>query len=334
MLFAYESKMKYTIVLILTLALFVTLANTERGPGDGGTKDKDRDDERDEKFFGNWWNNFWNGIFGKPKPQPTPAPPVAGPAKCGVSAKTNKIVGGTKVKSAEVYPWMARLVYRSRTFCGATLVSENWVVSAAHCMLYPSSSLQVVLGDLVESKSDGEVTKGVSTWTKHSGWSTVTKVNDIAVLKLSSPVTFSKTIRPICLPCSYANNDMTGDTLTLAGWGTDSESGDMQDHLMAVSVPIISNAVCGPIYVRRVWWWTESIIKDTSLCAAENAGGKDSCSGDSGGPGIWVNGGISYLAGITSYGNGCARAGYPGVYTRVSKYVKWLEEKTGVNYCS
>jgi len=318
--------MHFKIIFIVTLALVLTLAKAKEIK------------HRQKRFFGDILGsldflNLGSILNEKTTPRPDTSRPVG---TCGVGGKITRIVGGSKVTSAETYPWMARLVQKSsgRMFCGGSLLSEVWVVSAAHCMIIDAESMQVVLGDLVISKNDGEITRDVEKYIAHTGYSSLDMTNDIAVIKLSSPVTFSKTIKPICLPCAYDSNDMTGDKLTVVGWGTDASGGSIQDNLMEVTVPIVSNSDCSKAYSTSFLWFKFSNIEPTSLCAGEEKGGKDSCQGDSGGPGIWVGGKVSYLAGIVSYGSGCARAGYPGVYTRVSKYVQWLEDNTGVNFCT
>jgi len=259
-----------------------------------------------------------------PGVNPTQGPPTT--EACGVTVPKKKIVGGTKVPSTGIFPWQAALLHNSRKFCGAVLVSKDWVVSAAHCMLYPADSLEVILGDLRTSTYDyGEVKKRVSYYTSHSDYSSSNYQNDIAVIKLSSPVSYTDTIRPICLPCNHRYVDFTGVSITIAGWGHDEENGQMTDDLMEVSVPIISNRDCAAKYT--------SYIRTTSLCAGEPQGGKDSCQGDSGGPAVWGDTGVSYLLGVVSFGNGCAREGWPGVYARVTEYIQWIEQNTGVDFC-
>jgi len=250
---------------------------------------------------------------------------------CGVTTSTTqtRIFGGTKVNSAEIYPWQVRLVNKTGgTFCGGALVSDLWVVSAAHCMVFPygEQQMHVILGDIHSNSSGGGITRSVAKWMRHNGYSRHTVRDDIAVIQLSSPVTFSNRIRPICLPCNYMHTDFTGDYITLAGWG-ENEKGVMQNQLMEVSVPVVSNDVCKNKYGY--------FVRDTNLCAGEPEGGKDSCSGDSGGPAVWSESGVNYLLGVVSFGKrgGCGKAGWPGVYTRVTKYINWIEDSTGVEFC-
>ena len=97
--------------------------------------------------------------------------------------------------------------------------------------------------------------------------------------------------------------------------------------LHEVSIPILSTEDCGGKYGS---FYGEIIKRKNNLCAASSSGGKDSCQGDSGGPGMWTNGdGRSFLLGVVSWGYGCARPNYPGVYTRLTEYLNWIQDNTG-----
>merc|ERR1711874_46945 len=147
-------------------------------------------------------------------------------------------------------------------------------------------------------------------------------INDIALIKLSRPVNFSSEVLPVCLPPRTPT--YTNKVATVTGWGTTSSGGSTSDVLREVDVRVWSNLEC-----ERTQYG--SAIKDTMLCAASQHGhgGQDSCQGDSGGPLVFQDGGSNYdLIGVVSWGNGCGLQNFPGVYTRVSKYLDWIKTNT------
>jgi len=149
--------------------------------------------------------------------------------------------------------------------------------------------------------------------------------NDIALLKLSSPVEVSSDVLPVCLPPSKPT--YAGKTAIATGWGTTSSGGSQPNTLREVNVPVLSDAQC-----KATGYGTSDILPGM-LCAGTN--GKDSCQGDSGGPLIFQDGGGNYdQIGVVSWGYGCGADNYPGVYARVNSYLDWITTNTadGV-YC-
>ena len=166
----------------------------------------------------------------------------------------------------------------------------------------------------------------------------------MAILTLETAVTFTDKISPVCLPSSAGNDSLVGDDTVVIGWGTLKESGSTSSNLMQVTVQVMSNTDCQSKYAIE---GSEAII-GTMICAA--APGKDSCQvivvfinvfwlrfklianrnvslplqGDSGGPLVMNQGGSWTQVGIVSWGIGCAQAKYPGVYTRVTSFVDWI----------
>ncbi|XP_042146130.1 trypsin-1-like [Ixodes scapularis] len=163
----------------------------------------------------------------------------------------------------------------------------------------------------------------------HSGFGFWTFRNDIALLKLEKPLDIASSegyIGTICLPPK--GHKVEGDVI-VSGWGTTREGGMGSDILKAVSVPALGDGMC---YYRYFSFWSlfigGNIHYDSMFCAGERRGGKDSCQGDSGGPAVQYVSGRAILAGIVSWGEGCARAGKPGVYTEVSYFLDWIENRT------
>lgn len=149
----------------------------------------------------------------------------------------------------------------------------------------------------------------------HPSYNSATTDNDIALWKLSTAIPTSSTIGYITLPVQ-GSDPVTGASTTTAGWGLLTESGStLPANLRKVTVPVISRATCQSEYGT-------SAVTTNMFCAGLAAGGKDSCSGDSGGPIIDTATGV--LIGLVSWGQGCAEAGFAGVYSRIGNYVTYI----------
>ena len=179
------------------------------------------------------------------------------------------------------------------------------------------TGLEVVLGDHNTRRKDkGEVRKPVCNIHVHNFYASQHISHDVAILKLCSPVVTSAVIQPISMASRAAL--FSSQPVTVAGWGTQREGGRVSKILRFVKVEVIPHGTC-----RRAYPWVD---KDDQLCAGIPNGGKDSCQGDSGGP-LWRTNPRTHapeLVGIVSNGRGCARPGYPGVYTRVATYHFWI----------
>ncbi|MEV8030525.1 serine protease [Streptomyces sp. NPDC086182] len=222
------------------------------------------------------------------------------------AAAPQPIVGGTTTTTT-TYPFMMQITDASQNqFCGGTLVAANKVVTAAHCMTGEStSSIRVVGGRTYLSGTNGTVSKVSKIWI-NPAYTDATNGDDVAVLTLSTSMSYT--------PAKYvATSDTglyaTGTTARIVGWGTTSENGSSSNQLRTATVPIVSDSSCASSY-------GSDYVASDMVCAGYTAGGVDTCQGDSGGP--LLIGGV--LAGITSWGEGCAEAGYPGVYTRLTTF--------------
>lgn len=249
---------------------------------------------------------------------------VSDSCKCGKKLSGNRIVGGTLTNVNE-YPWQAALADESgHQFCGGSLITDLHVVTAAHCVTgMKPGDLEVRLREHHLHQLSGTVlvTKGVNQIISHKKYNFKNDLNDIAILTLDSVVNVSPSLLPVCLP-SNAKATYGGVTATVTGWGATSSGGTSSDVLREVDVPVLPPAVC-----KKQTNYAPSDIKNRMLCAG--AEGIDSCQGDSGGPLVVRNTLGNYqLIGIVSWGIGCAEKGYPGVYTRVNKYLKWIEKMT------
>ncbi|WP_225095720.1 trypsin-like serine protease, partial [Streptomyces sp. CoH27] len=222
------------------------------------------------------------------------------------SAAPQPIVGGTTTTTT-AYPFVMQITDASGSqFCGGTLVAATKVVTAAHCMVGESaSSVRVVGGRTYLNGTDGTVGKVSKIWVNPK-YTDATNGNDVAVLTLSTAMPYT--------PAKYVSASDTGvyaagATARILGWGTTSENGGSSNQLRTATVPVVADAGCKSSY-------GSDFVQSDMVCAGYTSGGVDTCQGDSGGP--LLIGGV--LAGITSWGEGCAEAGYPGVYTRLTTF--------------
>ncbi|WP_375759796.1 serine protease [Corallococcus exercitus] len=261
-----------------------------------------------------------------------------------------QIVGGIEARPNSI-PWIVSLKQDGSHFCGGSLVrvsnkeESDIVLTAAHCVYDGLSNATASAGahDLNRPTSTQE-TVGVTRAVYHPQYNPDTTLNDIAVLKLDKPIKFDTAVTgacgqssgmrpnlvprlaggntrvPVCLPASgerVAENTMA----TVAGWGLTREGGyDTSSILLQVGVPVLGHQEVANSYR------SQGIVIDENAMfgAGYQQGGKDACQGDSGGP-LVVQGAQGYvLQGIVSFGVGCARAGLPGIYTRVSHYIPWI----------
>ena len=247
------------------------------------------------------------------------------------------IMGG-EVAAPGAWPWQVVLIDPSAGsdldgfFCGGSLISAEWVVTAAHCVyddnnhLVAPSTVQVVAGRRQLSANEGQ-RFNVSQIIPHPNYA-VTGEEDIALLHLSSPAVLNSTVATIPLATTgdsalYA----PGISSIVTGWGQISETGPISDILRQVAVPLVSNQTCQAAYNDD-----NTTIADSMICAG--ADGKDSCYGDSGGPLVVQNAAKNgyLLVGIVSFGHsaGCGAPGKYGVYARVPYLASWVTTNTGV----
>ncbi|MFJ3336412.1 S1 family peptidase [Streptomyces sp. NPDC086766] len=222
------------------------------------------------------------------------------------AARPQPVVGGTTTTTG-AYPFVMQITDASgNQFCGGTLVAPTKVVTAAHCMAGETpTGVRVVGGRTYLNGTDGTVSKVGRIWIDPD-YTNATNGDDVAVLTLSTSMPY--TAAPYV---SSADGDVyaAGTTARILGWGTTSESGGSSNQLRTATVPVASDSSCAGSY-------GSDFVASDMVCAGYSSGGVDTCQGDSGGP--LLIGGV--LAGITSWGNGCAEAGYPGVYTRLTTF--------------
>ncbi|XP_075956494.1 ST14 transmembrane serine protease matriptase a [Anarhichas minor] len=249
---------------------------------------------------------------------------------CGRSIfKTSRIVGGEDADEGQ-FPWQVSLHVKSfGHVCGAAIISPMWLVTAAHCVqddartrFSQPGTWEAYLGLHRQGNIGPSVVKrNLKKVIPHPNYNAHTYDNDIALMQLDSPVKYSDYIRPICMPAPQ-HDFPVGSTVWITGWGATREGGFAAKVLQRAQVRIINHSVCNDLMGGQ--------ITSRMLCAGVLAGGVDACQGDSGGPLSSPSGSRTFLAGVVSWGDGCARRNKPGIYTTVTKFRGWIKEKTGV----
>ncbi|CAH3033233.1 unnamed protein product [Porites lobata] len=246
----------------------------------------------------------------------TASPPSGG--SCGNKPAGSRIVGGIHAQQGE-WPWQAMLAQPGGSqFCGGSLISDRWVLTASHCVTSASAS-QIVVRMGAHMITDTAQEHQVEKIIMHESYnSPLGLAHDIALLKLTTAVTMGNSVGTVCLP-DINQPLLSGKQCYITGWGTLTSGGNQPDQLMEASVPIVSQASCSNAYPGQ--------IHDSMICAGLDAGGVDACQGDSGGPMVCEFNGKWYLEGATSWGYGCAVAGKYGVYAKVRYLKTWVENK-------
>ncbi len=248
----------------------------------------------------------------------------------GNEGRAIQIVGGQQAEPGE-WPWQA-YVRSGPYMCGGTLIQQTWVVTAAHCVLhnderYTAEQIHVTLGEHDRTKTEGtEQQINIIQVIPHPDYDAQSNNNDIALLQLATPATLGNgvgTVAPVITPGDDALV-ATGTQAMVTGWGATREGGPIATELMEVTTPLVTHEECSLTY---------GTLTGNMLCAGYAEGGKDACQGDSGGPLVVPTDDDGWkLAGIVSFGYGCARANFYGVYTRVSNYVPWMEQTLGISF--
>ncbi|XP_074850081.1 transmembrane protease serine 11C-like [Carettochelys insculpta] len=236
---------------------------------------------------------------------------------------SNRVVGGVSSAEPGDWPWQASLQQNNVHRCGATLVSNTWLVSAAHCFAQSSNPhvWSVTFGTVLYPP---RIKRYVQAIIMHEKYQYPANNYDIAVVKLSERVEFTNIVHHVCLPDSTQTFPYNSDAV-VTGWGALDDGRPGPNVLREATVKLIDPDTCNRKEVYN------GIITPGMLCAGYLEGGIDACQGDSGGPLVTPDSrGMWYLVGIVSWGHECAKPNKPGVYTRVTYYRDWITSKTGL----
>lgn len=228
----------------------------------------------------------------------------------------SRIVGGEQTSTAERSAAVYLVSDDGSQFCGGVLIDDDSVLTAAHCATaVPSDELGVVAGRTDKNSDSGMRVAVSDTWVDPQ-FETPSGGDDVAVLNLARAVPYE--------PARIANSGdderyEQGTTATVVGWGRTAEDGPESHVLREAEVPVVGDGECGDSF--------SNYDPEAMVCAGYEQGGVDACQGDSGGP-LLADGRV---IGVVSWGQGCARAGKPGVYTRVGAYADQISRHAGAN---
>lgn len=240
-----------------------------------------------------------------------------------------RITNGT-IAAQGMFPYQVGLSLHIRekgAWCGGTIISDRWILTAAHCT-HGVDGATVYFGAFdIENKTEAgqqRIYCSKKNFFIHKGYKPPQTDNDIALIKLPMPIEFNENIKPAKLPKkSEKHLTYEGELVVASGWGKDSDKAkSVTRYLQYIEVPVMSQSKCTKYYFNS--------ITNNMICI-ETKNKKSICNGDSGGPLVYRNKGVNYVIGATSFGIflGCEK-GWPGVFARVTSYLDWIEEISGV----
>lgn len=238
-----------------------------------------------------------------------------------------KIVGGVLAPDG-ARPWQVSLAVgwianpAQAHFCGGSIYNSKWIVTAAHCLNgLDAKNVNVIVG--TNKLAPGVMRLNAVRLLIHGQYNDATHDQDIALVELYDPIALGPRAKEIALiqGSGEASVLVPDAKLLVSGWGATQEGGDTVSTLREVEVPFVARETCNdPLSYN-------GDVTKNMICAGVAAGGRDSCQGDSGGPLVYGAGSANpILAGIVSWGEGCARPGKYGVYARVANYGDWVKQ--------
>nr|XP_016851088.1 PREDICTED: ovochymase-2 isoform X1 [Anolis carolinensis]XP_016851089.1 PREDICTED: ovochymase-2 isoform X1 [Anolis carolinensis] len=255
---------------------------------------------------------------------------------CGVALNQprflfSRIVGGEEAVPYS-WPWQASIQILDENLCGGTVLTSTWIITAAHCFKGKEKYKdlwKVVAGahDIGDQEQNSQK-RAVKQYILHPDFNATTTDADIALVQLTEPLKFNHYVRPVCLPKKDEKLEPSRLCI-ITGWGIQYEDGEKSRKLHQLEVPILVSEECQRYYMNH----SGSVTKRMFCAGFPSEGGKDACTGDSGGPLVCPSEDSSYynLNGIISWGFGCGRNGYPGVYTNVGSFTDWIDQHISGN---
>ena len=243
-----------------------------------------------------------------------------------------RIVGGEKTTIA-LNPWQVALVWAQSTnnvkaqFCGGSIISPEWVVTAAHCIDQRKGPEVIEILSGTDSLASGGVRSKVSFYRVHESYRSEGQGDekrpeyDIALIKID-PNSNKLAGTAIAGIAAAEEGALSTARVSVTGWGVTERRYQATILLQYVEIPYVDNGICN---MKRSY---DGEVTDRMLCAGEPKGGKDTCRGDSGGPATTQIGAVRRLVGIASWGVGCGEPDMYGVYTRVSYFREWIAKQT------
>lgn len=253
------------------------------------------------------------------------------PSHCGKKGFDTEKDGEAEMSE---WPWHAAILEKPEDLyvCGASLMSDTWILTAAHCiddyMTFNNrldSILKVRLGEYdVSATSEllSHVEIDVEAIELHPDFNNATLFNDIAMLKLAAPIKRMRNIDTVCMPKRTDAAHVLTSRCYVTGWGRRSETSEHSVVLKEIKVPLWNQQSCQT--ALREQFGPAYILPNTAICAG--AEGRDACDGDGGGPLVCEKDGRWYQIGVVSFGIGCGRRNTPGVYTRVAAFESWISD--------
>ncbi|OCT59122.1 serine protease 33 [Xenopus laevis] len=247
---------------------------------------------------------------------------------CGKSVVgTSRIAGGHEAKKGE-FPWQVAVWLPGKVFCGGTLISDSWVLSAAQCLdRENASSAVVILGaNKLSGNHKEETAIPAKTLIIHPNYYLSNISGDIALIELERPVQYTNYILPLCLPPPTISFT-PGQLCYVTGWGKMrfNSSDPISNVLRGAEVRLITSELCKDYYMmKNDYNITADLITNDTICARDIHGVHRICNGDGGGPLACSAGDSWYVMGIVSIVFRCGEIGHPGVYTSVPYYMDWI----------
>ncbi|KAG9262458.1 transmembrane protease serine 3-like [Astyanax mexicanus] len=234
--------------------------------------------------------------------------------ECGTRPGLKSRIAGGNVSAPGQNPWQVSLQYQNQYLCGGSLITNQWIVTAAHCVFgFTNPALWSVRVGLIDQPVSGASDLSVSKIFYHGSYHPEQYKYDIALIKLTQALTFSGQVQPICLP-NYGETFTPGSMCWISGWGATESGGEVSVSLHSAQVPLLTTTQCG-----------RTGLSPWNICAGYKKGGANTCLGDSGGPLACVDS-VWKLVGAASWSQGCEKPNSLGVYTSITYALPWIQQ--------